>query len=164
MKTKENLQNRKEDFKNAAKIRKLLNLKPPKPKTIMATITGDHTLFSRRFDCTKAILNMPFRKLKKLEDCSYESDELAPQELIDEARELFESNWGQGTKNITFGFEVHVVDELLVYYSVDELEQLCECKLCSNIQSIDRMKEHLESHNSNCRSMDMEEVSQFFER
>lgn len=91
---------------------------------ITATFKGDFTGFVKEFDVTKQILKMSISEIKKFEDHQVETDWLAPESIIEEAREAFKNEWGKGFKNCEFGFEVEVVDSICEYFGISDLSEL----------------------------------------
>jgi hypothetical protein len=105
-------------------------------KKIVARITGDFTGFRAEFDCTKKVLAMPLEKIRSMADSDYQSDHLAPGTLVEKAHSAFTTMWGQGTKDMKFGFEVEVVDGILEYFSVESLDQITKCPNCNKFHSV----------------------------
>jgi len=87
-------------------------------KRIIAIFKGDYTGFEKTFDCTEAILKLPLKEIIRIEDHDTTSDSLAPENIIEEARQVFVEEWGTGSKNMQFGFEVTVRDQIADYFGL----------------------------------------------
>lgn len=93
-------------------------------KRIMAVVKGNHTEFRREVDVTEAVLGMHLDNIRKLEDDDMFSDELAPDSVVNSAKDLFTERWGQGNSKVRFGVKVEVVESICEYFGVKSLRDI----------------------------------------
>lgn len=96
-------------------------------KQIIGTFTGDHTNLRREFDCTSIIFSLTMPQLHQLQDGDHTTDDLVPQEIIEEAVNLFNKEFGafrNEFRHIEFGYSVKIVSSILEYFEVASLNEI----------------------------------------
>lgn len=94
---------------------------------IIATFECDYTNMRREFDCTQKVLALTLSQLHELKDCDHTTDDLAPQDFIEEGKSLFDEQLGEFRnefRSVEFGYSVKVVDSILKFFGVDCLSQI----------------------------------------
>jgi hypothetical protein len=88
---------------------------------------GDHTNLRREFDCTSVIFSLTMPQLHQLQDADHTTDNLVPQEIIEEAIAKFNEDFGvfrNEFRHIEFGYSVKVVQSILDYFEVTSLSEI----------------------------------------